>query len=218
MTSENMLVKYGFSVREPAIIGPIAANFYGTVMKTAVFPRVYGASWEHHRYFIKFIYERIRGRRVLELGVGSGETADLLPADNAYAGVDRSPALLSVASRKFRRAGFPEPRFCRGPVEDLLFRDGSFDYALCSLTLAHTNDPMAAVGEAARVLADGGELIGCEPVPERSRAATELPGTPRSAESLEILFGNSGFTFEPLDFENGSLLYFLARNRPGSPA
>ena len=199
-------------------IGPLAAPFYGTVLRRAVFPRVYGASWEYHSHYLKFIYERLRGRRILELGVGAGDTARILPADNAYSGVDPSIPLLSVAARKFKQAGFPEPRFYQGVPDDLVLRSESFDYILCNLTPARLANPMAAMGEAARVLADGGEMIGCTPVPERNRAGSKIPGNLRSEESLGILLENSGFSFEPLEFENGSLLYFLAKRRPRATA
>ena len=214
MIQERTLFDFGYSYADfckADQIGPIKALFYKPLLRYSTFPRLYGASWEHHRYFLKFLYADIHGRTVLELGAESGETADLLSSDNAYICVDRSSSLLSAAAARFRHADFPEPRFIRGSAEDLIFREESFDFILCNPSGLLTNYLMAAIREASRVLKDGGKLIGY--LPQRGYAEKKLSDNLRSNEELGIMFKHCGFSYTPLEFENGSLLYFTAEKR-----
>ena len=95
----------------------------------------------------------LRGRRVLDVGCGTGTLAAWL-AERAAAkvwGVDASPEMLAVA-RARAPAGVG---LKRGRAEQLPFRDGWFDRAIMRLVV-HLVDRSAALPELRRVLGDGG--------------------------------------------------------------
>ena len=97
----------------------------------------------------------LRGRRVLDLGCGTGRLAAPL-AEQGIArvwGVDASPEMLAVAREKLP-AGVG---LKQGRAEDLPFRDGWFDRAVMWLVV-HLVDRPAAFREVARVLVPDGRF------------------------------------------------------------
>ncbi len=97
----------------------------------------------------------LRGRRVLDLGCGTGRLSAAL-AERGIArvwGVDASPGMLAVAREQVpKTVGLKE-----GRAEQLPFRDGWFDRVVMWLVV-HLVDRPAAFREVARVLAPGGRL------------------------------------------------------------
>jgi demethylmenaquinone methyltransferase/2-methoxy-6-polyprenyl-1,4-benzoquinol methylase/phosphoethanolamine N-methyltransferase len=104
------------------------------------------------------------GERVLDVGCGPGSLT--IPAarkagrSGHAAGIDASPEMIAVASRKARKQGL-DIDFRVAPVESLPFEDGQFDVVLSSLMLHHLPDDVKAQGlaEILRVLKPGGRLI-----------------------------------------------------------
>lgn len=104
--------------------------------------------------------ETLRGLSggVLELGVGTGRSLTAYPASvSSVTGIDPDEAMLARAERRSRRSG-PPARLLPAAAESLPFPDGSFDAVTAFLTLCTVRDQRAALGEARRVLAPGGEL------------------------------------------------------------
>ena len=97
----------------------------------------------------------LRGRRVLDLGCGTGRLSQAL-AEQELArvwGVDASPEMLAVAREQVPQSvGLKQ-----GKAEDLPFRDGWFDRVVMWL-VAHLVDRPAAFAEVARVLVPAGRL------------------------------------------------------------
>ncbi len=97
----------------------------------------------------------LRGRRVLDLGCGTGRLSTAL-AERGIArvwGVDASPEMLAVAGEKVpKTVGLKQ-----GRAEQLPFRDGWFDRVVMWLVV-HLVDQPAAFSEVARVLVPGGRL------------------------------------------------------------
>jgi ubiquinone/menaquinone biosynthesis C-methylase UbiE len=97
----------------------------------------------------------LRGRRVLDVGCGTGRLAAVLAERYGCKvwGVDRSPEMLEVA-----RGRVPAGVGLKvGEAEDLPFRDGWFERATMTLVFHHL-DPDQAVPELWRVLVPGGCL------------------------------------------------------------
>lgn len=94
----------------------------------------------------------LRGRRVLDVGCGTGRLSIAL-VERAYAkvwGVDASQAMLAVAKDKVQGVAFKQAQ-----AESLPFKDAWFERAVLWLVL-HLVDRPAALAEARRVLgADG---------------------------------------------------------------
>ena len=110
--------------------------------------------------FLQCVLDRIgelRGKRVLDLGTGSGFLASLLAANGAQVdAVDVSEASLAVARWRASISGVADRiRFHCRPAEALGFEDASFD-AVCGVFVLHHLELSAAAPELRRVLRPGG--------------------------------------------------------------
>ena len=114
----------------------------------------------------------IRGRRVLEVGAGSGRDSVALAEGGAVAVVlDYSMASLGVARAVAVRAG-ARIHLLRADALRLPFRDDSFDVLFHQGLLEHFRDPMPLLVENVRVLARQGLLL--VDVPQRFHVYTLL--------------------------------------------
>lgn len=101
----------------------------------------------------------VEGRRILDVGTGTGRAAIALAQRGAIVtGVDASAEMLEVAQRRAdeargrRRAGEgPAITFVRGDAHRLDFPDRSFDAVVCLRVLMHTPDWRASLRELCRV-------------------------------------------------------------------
>lgn len=95
----------------------------------------------------------IRGKRILDLGCGTGFLASLLAANGAQVdAVDVSQASLDIASWRAGISGTAgRIRFHRAPAEALGFPDATFD-AACGAFVLHHLDLAVATPELRRVL------------------------------------------------------------------
>ena len=96
----------------------------------------------------------LEGRRILDVGTGTGRAAIALARRGAIVtGVDASAEMLQVAERRARDAGVAVT-FIRGDAHGLNFPDRSFDAVVCLRVLMHTPDWRASLRELCRVAAD----------------------------------------------------------------
>jgi ubiquinone/menaquinone biosynthesis C-methylase UbiE len=96
----------------------------------------------------------LEGRRVLDVGTGTGRAAIALARRGALVtGVDASAEMLQVAERRARDAGVAVT-FARGDAHRLEFADRSFDAVVCLRVLMHTPDWRASLHELCRVAGD----------------------------------------------------------------
>jgi SAM-dependent methyltransferase len=102
--------------------------------------------------------------RVLEAGCGAGwmwaEAAARLPAGLDLTLTDVSPGMVTEAVERVGSLG----RYARtagrvADVQDLPFREASFDVVVANYVLHHVPDPTRAVAEMARVLRPEGTLV-----------------------------------------------------------
>lgn len=101
------------------------------------------------------------GERILDAGCGPGfyvsETLERVGPEGAVAGVDSSPQMLELATR--RCEGHANCSFHAGDVTALPLDDTSFDRALSVQVLEYVADIPAALAELHRVLRPGGRLL-----------------------------------------------------------
>ena len=102
----------------------------------------------------------VSGKRVLEVGFGTGELFLEMAARGWHVcGLDRSPAMHRITARKLRQRALTAPRV-RGVTQALPFADGSFDTLIATFPAEYIVAP-ETLREAARVLvADGRFVIG----------------------------------------------------------
>ncbi len=144
----------------------------------------------------KYIIPYISGKRVLDLGCGSGVYLEKF--GNNSIGVDAS----IVNLRRLRSKELPGLRadICRR----LPFQEGSFDVVFCSHILEHVSSPFDLLKECRRVLKNDGIIIVTVPI-EKSLARLILRdhyyrGHPThlysfSMDGMKQLLSLSGFKF-----------------------
>jgi len=101
---------------------------------------------------------------VLDAGTGTARILELLsPHIRRGIGIDSSPEMLTIARDRLANAGITNCQVRRGDVYRLPFADGSvrdgFDAVIFHQVLHFLDDPLAAIGEAARVLRAGGRIL-----------------------------------------------------------
>jgi len=101
----------------------------------------------------------VRGRRVLEVGAGSGrDTLELARAGAHAAVLDYSPAALRLVGAQARARGL-EVQLVRADALRMPFRDGGFAVVFHQGLLEHFRDPAPLLAETARVTARGGRAV-----------------------------------------------------------
>jgi ubiquinone/menaquinone biosynthesis C-methylase UbiE len=99
----------------------------------------------------------LEGRRVLDVGTGTGRAAIALARRGAIVtGIDASAEMLHVAEKRARDAGLAPGEagpltFVRGDAHHIDFADRSFDAVVCLRVLMHTPDWKQSLRELCRV-------------------------------------------------------------------
>ena len=101
-------------------------------------------------------FERARGRRVLEIGVGAGsDYVNWLRAGARAIGVDLTTTATALTRERCVLEGFT-PAVSRTDCEALPFLDSSFDVAYSYGVIHHSPDTPKAIAEIHRVIKPGG--------------------------------------------------------------
>src|SRR5437773_3231861 len=93
------------------------------------------------------------GLELLDAGCGSGRMMDELADHASVSGLDSNPRAVALA----RSRGHARVRL--GRVEEMPYRDGSFDVVTCLDVLEHTRDDVHSLSELRRVTRAGGHLV-----------------------------------------------------------
>lgn len=142
----------------------------------------------------------VRGRRVMEVGAGSGRDLLELAACGATGVVlDYSPASLDIVRRLANARGLPV-HLVRADALRMPFRDGAFDVVFHQGLLEHFRDPMPLLRENARVLKRGGRVV--VDVPQTWHLYTVMKQT--------LMLANRWFAGWETQFSPGQLERLLA--------
>lgn len=121
-----------------------------------------GGDYANDRYVwtIRTFLPACQGKRILEIGCGSGKLLDLLKPLNEVVGVDASADGIAACSARGIEGHCIDPS-----CEPMPFTDESFDIVICLETIEHMMNPYYALMEMRRVLRSGGRLICSVPNP-----------------------------------------------------
>lgn len=106
--------------------------------------------------------------RVADLGCGDGAlTAEIARWARSVVAVDRDAARLTQARKRLGSQGLGHVRFLCEDFTNLSLKSASVDLAVLSQALHHTDDPLAALRQAGRILVPGGRLLLLDLAPHR---------------------------------------------------
>lgn len=115
------------------------------------------------RNWRRVLFSRLKGRRILEVGVGTGKNLPFYPPGREVTGIDVSARMLERARQ---RTAFLQGRFTllKMDVEHLEFPDASFDAVVSTYVFCSVPDPIKGLEEVRRVLKPGGKAYFLEHV------------------------------------------------------
>lgn len=125
------------------------------------------------RRFRRWLWSGVRGRMVLEVGVGTGKNMRYHPEGARLVAVDISARMLRRAASRARREGRAVD-LVLADAQRLPFRDGAFDAGTATFVFCSVPDPVAGLGELRRVVGQHGQVHLVEHVRSANRLAGAL--------------------------------------------
>jgi phosphatidylethanolamine/phosphatidyl-N-methylethanolamine N-methyltransferase len=100
------------------------------------------------------------GGRILEVGVGTGLSFGDYDETTEVVGIDLSEPMIAKARRRMASGRYPHVKSVTAmDAHELDFADGSFDCVVAQFVITLVADPERVLGECARVVRPGGEII-----------------------------------------------------------
>lgn len=118
----------------------------------ALMERLMFAAWRQR------LWSRVRGPRVLEVGVGTGKNMPYYPPGAQVTAIDLSPAMLAQARRRAAELGI-QVDLREMDAEHLTFPDASFDTAVATFVFCSVPEPIRGLAELRRVVRPGGQVL-----------------------------------------------------------
>jgi ubiquinone/menaquinone biosynthesis C-methylase UbiE len=123
------------------------------------------SSFSHWR---GLLWSKVEGRRVLEVGVGTGKNFPYYPKDRDITAIDFSERMLARARRRAEGEGV-KVELLLMDVQDLKFPDASFDTVVATCVFCSVPDPVRGLEEVRRVCRPGGQVLLLEHVLSANR-------------------------------------------------
>lgn len=119
----------------------------------------------------KQLFAKLRGQRILEVGVGTGKNLPYYSSEMQGIGLDLSDGMLTRAKQHIRDGVVT---LVQGDAQQLPFRDGAFDVAIATFVFCSVPDPVHGLREIRRVLASDGRLLLLEHVLPENKVLASL--------------------------------------------
>ncbi len=132
--------------------------------------RVEGSSFGAWR---KLLWDKVEGKRILEVGVGTGMNFPYYPPDADITAIDFSDKMLTRARQKAEKQNV-KVNLLQMDVQKLDFPDNSFDTVVGSLVFCSVPDPIKGLMEVGRVCKPGGQVLLLEHVLSSNRVLAAL--------------------------------------------
>jgi phosphatidylethanolamine/phosphatidyl-N-methylethanolamine N-methyltransferase len=97
--------------------------------------------------------------KVLDLGIGTGQSLNFYPNKGRIVGVDLSGGMLKEARKKIRERGLTHASVFQADAMRLPFGDDTFDHVFISHVISVVSDPFKLVIEAQRVAKPGARIV-----------------------------------------------------------
>lgn len=99
----------------------------------------------------------LEGKKILEVGVGTGNNLRFYPKDLQVTGIDFSENMLEKAKKKTKKED--NISLIEMDVQDMSFADNTFDTIVTSCVFCSVPDPIEGLKEMRRVCKPGGKII-----------------------------------------------------------
>ena len=109
------------------------------------------------RHYRKKLVSQAKGK-ILEIGIGTGRNLPYYPRGCEIIGVDLSEKMLEIARSLALNLGLSVTLLTMD-VENLAFKDNTFDTVLCTLSLCTVPNPIHALYEMKRVCKPEGKIL-----------------------------------------------------------
>ncbi len=153
------------------------------------------ANFGNHLKVYQFAAQFAPGKRVLDVGSGTGYGSEYLAAyASSVTGIDYSKTAVRFAQSRYKR-----PTFLVMDAHTLHFPDASFDFILSSENFEHLSDQAKSLREVRRVLAPGGMALIGTPNPEVMDGPNLFHTKENTYEELHELLGATFSEFEILE-------------------
>lgn len=106
----------------------------------------------------QWMWSRVEGPWVLEIGIGTGQNFPYYRPGLKIAAIDLSPRMVQRARRKAERMGVTA-QVLPADAQTLPFPDGVFNTVMATWVFCSVPDPVRGLQEAYRVLRPGGRLL-----------------------------------------------------------
>lgn len=171
----------------------------------------------------EMLWSRVRGPRVLEIGVGTGKNMPFYQNDWQIMAIDLSPRMLEQAKRRAEREHVAVD-LRLGDAQALPFADASFDTVIATFVFCSVPDPVRGLQEAFRVLVPGGQLLLLEHVLSKNAILRPLmrlanpfmvrmSGANINRETVRNV-ERAGFTIQHVDDLWGDIFKMIEAGRP----
>lgn len=105
------------------------------------------------------LWAQVEGRRVLEVGVGTGKNLAHHSSDLTVVGIDLSRRMLGRARQRLRERPGAHHGLLQMDAQRLAFADGAFDSAVATFVFCSVPLPVTGLREIGRVVRPGGQVL-----------------------------------------------------------
>ena len=125
-----------------------------------IYDLLFGPVLEQGRHAAVEKINTLSGRRILEVGVGTGLSLPTYRSDARVVGIDLCSEMLEKARRRVQRLGLKQVEaLLEMDGEDMTFPDHGFDAVVAMYVVGVTPNPARLMSEMRRVCTPGGDII-----------------------------------------------------------
>ncbi len=111
----------------------------------------------------KLLWSKVEGKKILEVGVGTGRSFPFYPPGAIIIAIDNSSNMLKRARKKAEQQNV-WVNLELMDVQQMAFPDNTFDTVVSSLVFCSVPDPISSLKEVRRVVRSGGKVVMLEHV------------------------------------------------------